>query len=188
MRLSDPRIPPLASEDWTEDQAALLAPMTTPEGLLNIYATLGHKPEAARAFLTWGRYVLRQSSLSPAQKELVILRIGWLCKSGYEFAQHSRLAKQAGLTGDDIEAIKTGPASPRWNDEQRTLLAAADELHANHHVADETWKSLSQWLPAEQLMDLVYVIGHYTQVCMILNAFGIQLENGQAPDPDLLRT
>ena len=67
-------------------------------------------------------------------------------------------------------------------------MTAADELHGNHHIGDATWSSLAAWLAAEQQMDLVYVIGHYTQVCMILNTFGIQLENGQAPDPDLLRT
>jgi hypothetical protein len=34
-------------------------------------------------------------------------------------------------------------------------------------------------------MDLVFVVGHYTQVCMILNTFGIQLDAGLSADADL---
>ena len=34
-------------------------------------------------------------------------------------------------------------------------------------------------------MDLVFTVGQYTQVSMILNTFGIQVEDGQIVDPDL---
>ena len=50
MRLSKPRVEPLKKADWTEDQAALLSNYETETGVLNIYATLGKKPAAARAF------------------------------------------------------------------------------------------------------------------------------------------
>jgi 4-carboxymuconolactone decarboxylase len=34
-------------------------------------------------------------------------------------------------------------------------------------------------------MDLVFTVGQYTQVSMILNSFGVQLDPGQTLDPDL---
>lgn len=185
MRLAEPRITTLEKSEWTDEQAALLAPYETPVGVLNIYRTLGRKPKAARAFLTWGRYVLRESSLGDRLKEMVILRIGWLCKSGYEFAQHSRLAARAGMTAEEIERIKAGPDADGWINEERAILKAAGELHATHFISDDTWRSLGAFLSDEQRMDLVYIIGHYTQVCMILNTFGIQLEGNQPLDPSL---
>ncbi|MEN9718814.1 MAG: hypothetical protein RIQ99_1692, partial [Pseudomonadota bacterium] len=36
-------------------------------------------------------------------------------------------------------------------------------------------------------MDLVYTVGQYTQVSMLLNSFGVQLDPGLEPDPDLDR-
>ena len=185
MRLIVPRIPPLEKEAWTEEQAALLAPYETSSGRLNIYRTLGRKPKAANAFLTWGRYVLRESSLDDRRKEIAILRIGWLCKSGYEFAQHSRLAARAGMTPAEIECIKTGPEAEAWKAGERAILRAADELHGGHFIGEPTWRALGDFLSDEQRMDLVYVVGHYTQVCMILNTFGIQLEEGRVVDEDL---
>lgn len=185
MRLRKPRIAPLEKADWTEDQAELLSKYETETGVLNIYRTLGRKPAAARAFLGWGRFVRLGTSLSQQQSELVILRIGWLCKSGYEFTQHSRLALKEGLTAEEIERIKIGPASPLWSEEQRLLLRAADELHQTYFIADGTWEALKAYLTEEQMMDLVYVVGHYTQVCMILNTFGVQVEPHQTMDESL---
>jgi hypothetical protein len=78
--------------------------------------------------------VLRQSSLDDRWRELLILRTGWLCKSGYEFAQHSRLAARAGMTRDEIERIKVSPVSAHWSHQERTLLASADELHSNYFI------------------------------------------------------
>ena len=34
-------------------------------------------------------------------------------------------------------------------------------------------------------MDMVFTAGQYTQVSMMLNSFGVQLDEGQVLDPDL---
>lgn len=183
MRLNTPRIKPLQDDEMDGDQSALLQPYRNERGLLNIYRTLGRQPRAARAFLGWGKYVLRESDFDARLRELAILRIGWLCKSGYEWTQHSRLARQLGCTDDEIERIKTGADAAGWSPIEILVLRAADELHAAHHITDQTWQALKGTLSEKHLMDLVFTIGHYTQVCMILNSFGIQVE-----DPLLLDT
>jgi alkylhydroperoxidase family enzyme len=185
MRLATPRIPPLVKSEWTDEQREVLEPFAKQGRLYNIYSTLGQCPDALKAFLAWGSYVLRRSSLNARERELVILRIGYLCRAGYEWAQHSRLGKQAGLTDSELARIKSGPRAVEWNLEDGLLLTAADELHRNYFVSDETWTRLRGFLTERQCMDLVFVIGHYTQVCMILNTFGIQLDPDLVCDPDL---
>lgn len=185
MRLDEPRIAPLKKSDWTGEQRELLERYENEGRVLNIFSTLALKPDAARSYLAWGGYVMRRSSLSDIQREILILRIGWLCKSGYEFAQHSRLALRAGLPQEDIERLKVGAEDPYWSDEHRTLIRAADELHEGHFVSDATWRELDAWFSDEQKMDIVYVVGHYTQTCMILNSFGIQVEPETRLDPEL---
>ena len=64
------------------------------------------------------------------------------------------------------------------------MLRATDELVSDHFVSDATWAALEE-LGDKPRMDLVFTVGQYTQVSMILNSFGVQLEEGDAPDPDL---
>lgn len=184
MRLTQPRIPPLAEAEWTDEQRAALEPFAKQGRLYNIYSTLGHNPTALQAFLAWGGYVLRRSQLDARARELVILRIGFLCRAGYEWAQHSRLGKQSGLTDLELERIKSGPIAREWSDQDRLLLTAADELHHCYFISDDTWLKLRACFNERQCMDLVFVIGHYTQVCMILNTFGIQLDADLELDKD----
>jgi alkylhydroperoxidase family enzyme len=187
VRLTEPRIAPASDTELDAEQAALLQPYRNERGLLNIYRTLARQPRAAKAFLGWGRYVLRESDFDARLRELAILRTGWLCKSGYEWTQHSRLARQLGFSNSDIERIKAGEHAPGWSPLEILVLRATDELHETHHITDATWQELRQRLSEHHLMDLVFTVGHYTQVCMILNAFGIQVEDGQSLD-DSLRT
>ena len=191
MRLRAPRIEPVDIDRLDEEQQQALAPFTNPDNkvgggrVLNIFRTLAHAPKALNAFLGWGSYVLsRRNALPEREREMVILRIGWLCRSGYEFAQHTRIGKNCGLTDAEIARIKAGPDADGWTDLESAMLRAADELVADHFVSDATWKALTE-LGDKGRMDLVFTVGQYTQVSMILNSFGIQLEDGDRPDPDL---
>lgn len=194
MRLKRPRIEPVDLDRLDETQREVLAPFANPENkvgggkILNIFRTLVHAPKALRAFLGWGNYILsRRSALPEREREMVILRVGWNCRSGYEFAQHARIGKDCGLTDADIARIKQGPEAEGWSATESAMLRAADELHADQFVSEQTWKDLAE-LGDKGRMDLVFTVGQYTQVSMMLNSFGIQLEDGDQPDPDLDHT
>ncbi|WP_252259581.1 carboxymuconolactone decarboxylase family protein [Erythrobacter aurantius] len=191
MRLKRPRIEPVDLDRLDETQAEALAPFTKPDNLvgggkvLNIFRTLVHAPKALRAFLGWGDYILsRRNALPAREREMVILRTGWNCGSGYEFAQHRRIGKLCGLSDEDIVRIKTGPDAEGWSPLEAAMLRAADELHADQFVSQASWDALAD-LGDKGRMDLVFTVGQYTQVSMMLNSFGIQLEDGDEPDPDL---
>lgn len=187
MHLSSPRIPPLADHDLTDAQRAAIKPVSQgPLGPLNIFRTLAHAPEALSAFLAWGSYVLsKKNALSPRDRELIILRIGFLCRSGYEWAQHTDIGLRAGLNAEEIARIKQGADAPGWSDSEAALLAACDELHARHFISDATWARLTAHFTQKQCMDAVFTAGQYTQVSMMLNTFGVQLDAGLPLDPDL---
>ncbi|HZZ88920.1 MAG TPA: carboxymuconolactone decarboxylase family protein, partial [Caulobacteraceae bacterium] len=108
MRLSAPRIAPLRDDEMTDEQRQALAPMSAGgRPVLNIFRTLVRAPKALARFNEWGSYVLsRRNSLPPREREIVILRVGFLCKSGYEFTQHTRIGLAEGLSADEIARIK----------------------------------------------------------------------------------
>ena len=186
MRLSKPRIAPLTDQEFTGEQKERLGKAAERTGgVLNIFRTLVRIPDAYRAFNWWGGYVLNRNSLSPRDREIVILRTGWLCKSGYEWTQHHRIGLESGLTAVDIERIKAGAGAEGWTGAERALIAASDDLNRDHFVSNATWAELLNHFSERQCMDVVFTAGQYTQVSMILNTFGIQLDAGQSLDPDL---
>jgi alkylhydroperoxidase family enzyme len=192
LRLNAPRIEPVDLDRLDADQRAALAPFLENDGgkvgggrVLNIFRTLAHAPKALTAFLGWGSYILsRRSALSERDRELVILRTGYNCRSGYEWTQHKRIGLDCDLSEAEVERIKAGPDADGWTDIDRAMLRATDELTGQHFVTDATWAALAP-LGDKGRMDLVFTVGQYTQVSMILNSFGIQVEEGWEVDPDL---
>lgn len=182
MRLSAPRIAPLDDAEMTDDQREAMKGMPT----LNIFRTLARAPKALTRFNEWGSYVLsRRNSLPAREREIVILRVGYLCKSGYEFTQHTRIGLQNGLSEAEIASIKRGADAGGWSTADAALIRAADELVKDHFVSDATWAALGAHFDDKQRMDVVFTVGQYTQVSMFLNTFGVQLDPGQTLDPDL---
>lgn len=186
MRTSKPRIAALPDSALSAEQKEMLAPIAANGRVLNIFRTLIHAPKALRGFLEWGNYVLsRRNDLPAREREIVILRIGFLCRSGYEWTQHHAIGLRSGLTAEEIERIKKGGGAPGWSPPDAALLRASDELHNGQFITDATWAELGKHFSQKQCMDVVFTAGQYTQVSMMLNTFGVQLDEGQTLDPDL---
>jgi 4-carboxymuconolactone decarboxylase len=183
MRLGKARIAPLTDGELGPEQEEVLKPFRP--RVFNIFRTLARAPKALDRFNQWGGYVLsRRNDLSERQREIVILRTGFLCKSGYEWTQHVVIGKRCGLSDDEIARIKQG-ASAGWDAADAALIRAADELHAEQFVSDATWAALTAHFSEKQCMDVVFTAAQYTQVSMMLNSFGVQLDEGLTLDPDL---
>lgn len=179
MRLDKPRLAPL-------DDAQLDAETRERLGkgpILNIFRTLAHHPKLLKRWLVFGNHVLAHNTLPARERELVILRIGWLCQAGYEWGQHVRIAQQSGLSDADIERIPHGPEAPGWSALDQLLLRATDELHGDAFISDATWAALSEHLDEKQRVDLVFTVGQYNMVSMALNTLGVQPEPGLARLP-----
>ena len=178
MRLSEPRIKALEADEWSQAAAEIMQPFVAQGRVFNIFKTLANHPELARRWLVFGNHILGKSTLSERDRELVILRIGYLCQSGYEWGQHVLIARQAGMSDDEIRLARTGPETEGVAEFDRLLLQATDELHNDAHITDETWQGLAENYSTEQMMDLVFTVGQYNLVSMALNSFGVQADEG----------
>jgi 4-carboxymuconolactone decarboxylase len=145
----------------------------------NVLALLARYPALSKAFLTFNKHLLSRSSLSARVRELAILRVSWLRRAEYEWAQHAVLAeKRAGVSREEIEAVKEGPMASVWSPLESAILRAVDELHADAFVGDATWDALSAGLDERQLMDLVFTVGAYDLLAMAFKTFGLELDPG----------
>jgi alkylhydroperoxidase family enzyme len=182
------RVSPLLPPDW--DEVTHDAVSAFPSGRdfvlanyrgggargMNGLGVMLRHPALAKAFLTFNNHVAVKSSISRRVRELAILRISWLRRSEYEFAQHVVLARNAGVTEADIERVQRGPDAPGWDAFDAELVRAVDELHSDARISDKTWERLSAQYGLTEMMDLVFTVGCYEILAMVFKTFGVQPE------------
>ena len=178
MHLSQPRIAPVADVAALDDESRALLSATETAQTVNIFRTLVRHPKLLKRWTVFANHILFKSSLPLRDRELLILRVGWLCRAEYEWSQHALMARSVGISDEEIRRVTAGPDAPGWSGFDAALLRGADELHADSFVSDSTWSALAERYSAEQLMDLVFTVGQYTLVSMALNSFGVQLDAG----------
>jgi alkylhydroperoxidase family enzyme len=171
--MTDVRIAPLKDDELNPIQHELIAPYARSGRIDNVFRTMVRHPDLMRRWLPLVNHVLFKSSLSAREREILILRTGWLCRSRYEWAQHIVAARRLGFSDLDIEAIAAGAGLSSAED---ILLRAADQLHSASGIDQQVWELLSRYYEQQQLMDIVFTVGQYTLVAMALNSFGVELD------------
>jgi alkylhydroperoxidase family enzyme len=153
----------------------------------NIFTTLARHRRLFRRWLWFAGALMPGGVLPRADTELLILRVAHNCGSEYEWAQHERIARTAGLEREEVERVREGPAAG-WSERQRLLLRAADELHAERNISSELWAELRPLYSDRELIELCMLVGHYEMLAMTLNSLGVQPDRlGSGGAPRLLR-
>ncbi|MCT2399725.1 carboxymuconolactone decarboxylase family protein [Novosphingobium mangrovi (ex Huang et al. 2023)] len=158
-----------------------------PEGmpLAPFFATLAHSPEFFAGYIDLGVTASIRSALPARVRELAILRTGWLHGAPYIWGEHVHSSRDRVLSREDIERITQGSQAGGWDELDRAVLRAAEELHANSMIGDETWNLLASHLDARQLLELPIVVGHYVMTAYVQNSLRTRLTDN---NPDGLET
>lgn len=179
MRLSKPRIAPLPESELTEEQRNIVAPMKQRYGIVfNVLKTLMRNMNLLNSWNGFAAHIMANSTLDARLREMLIMRVGWLTQSDYEWGQHVLMSAPAGLTHADHLRLKEGPDAAGWNELEKALLQATDELIADAFIQDKTWNVLTRHLSTQQIMDAVFTVGQYNMLAMALNSLGVQREEG----------
>jgi alkylhydroperoxidase family enzyme len=141
----------------------------------NLYRALGNHPALAAAWTEFAR-AIRYESRNPRElRELMILRGAQLMRSEYEWAQHLKLARKAGVREAQIAALadwrKSAEFTPR---EKAALLLAEAVTQAN--VTDEVYAEVARHFDHRDFVELVLTAAFYAMVGRVLDALRIQLE------------
>jgi alkylhydroperoxidase family enzyme len=143
---------------------------------------VAHHPDLLAPFLRFSA-ALAGGALPRRASELLALRAAWNCRSAFEGGHHARYARDAGLDAAEIRRVALGPESADWSEADRALLRAADELHASHRIGDDTWRRLASTWNDAQLVEIPFVVGHYSMLAMVCGATGVPVEDHLEPLP-----
>lgn len=178
-----PRIGHAPREEWTDDHREVFAfwgePNSWEEGSkTNVISVMGNHPPLGKVFNIWGKHFLMSNTLNTRQLEILILRVSWRVKSAYEWHNHVGYAINAGMTLEEVGAIRNFPDGGNWIEEEAAMMCAVDDLIDNNVISDATWETLTKTLDKQQMMDLTFTIGHYVMTSWALASFGVEIEGG----------
>jgi 4-carboxymuconolactone decarboxylase len=178
-----PRIGFVPKDQWTDETREVFAfwgePNAWEEGSrTNVLQVMGNHPALGKIYNQWGKHFLMNNSLPVRVLEIIILRVAVLANSAYEWHNHVGYGMNAGLTLEEIAAIRDYPAGGTWNELEDAVLRSVGELLADGVISDATWAALQNGFDTRQMMDLVFTIGHYVMTSWALSSMGVEIEGG----------
>jgi 4-carboxymuconolactone decarboxylase len=190
------RLAPLPFTEWDEEtRATLLQFLRRPEIYLSgspdappmpiVLEMFAHHLPLSAAWLPFTEMLAGEDARLRAEiRELLILRVAWRTGSGYEWAQHSRMGADAGLTASQIDAVVVGPGAAAWTPLERALLRAVDEMIDDHSVSEATWAELASAFGPAEIFELLFLVGGYVCLAAVLNSIGLQSPLPATPRDD----
>jgi len=141
----------------------------------NLYKGLGNHPALLAAWTEFSK-TLRHDTRTPRDlRELVILRGAQLMKSEYEWAQHLRMARKAGVSEAKIGALARWRDSKEFDAREKAALLLAEAV-TQGRVSDEVYAEAMRHFDHHDYVELSIVAAFYAMVGRMLDAMGIQLE------------
>lgn len=181
--MTEGRIPRLPVEE--AKAAAESAGVPAQMADLSIFQVLLRHAPLARRFSDFLGYLLFENRLDGRLRELVIMRIGWVTASEYEWAQHWRVGPFFGADHPDLLAVRSWEDHDGFGPAERAVLAATDEVLTDGAVSAPTWEACRSALDDDvtALLELVFAIGCWRMVSEVLRSLEVPLEDGVDPWP-----
>jgi len=165
------RVPPQPPDDWSAATRAVLG-AAPQQGRLHLPAVVAWHPALLAPYMGWATAVARQGVLSPRDNALLALRTALRCGSEFEWGVH---VAHGQLSAEEVGRVADGPEAG-WTPRDAALLRAADELHDATVIGETTWEDLAGMFANDALLEIVFVVGHYTMLSMVANTAGVQPE------------
>lgn len=172
----NPRIPlvnPPYAADVAEHFAKLMPPGMAP---LKLFRTVAHNPRVLGRMRRGG--LLDKGSITPREREIMILRTCARCGAEYEWGVHvAFFGQQAGFTQAQVHAtVSGGHGDPAWTPQEQLLIRLSDELHDTSRISEPLWAQLNQHWQSAQLLELMMLAGLYHAVSYLVNGTHLELE------------
>jgi 4-carboxymuconolactone decarboxylase len=141
----------------------------------NLYRCLANHPRLVAAWSDFSRALRHDTRTPRALRELVILRGAQLMRSEYEWAQHLKMARGAGVSEDKIRELSLWKDSDLFDAREKAALLLAEAV-TNGRVSDEVYQEVTRHFDQHDYVELSITAAFYAMVGRMLDAMGVQLE------------
>ena len=144
---------------------------------IHLYRMVAHAPGLLGPFMALGAAQFNTTVLPPACREALVLRVAMHHRSAYEIHHHQRMALDAGLSAEAIEALLAGAKhSPAWSPALQDLLAFTDELVFGQDPEPSLVGRLVAAYGHRGYVEAALVVGFYRMVATFIQATGLAPE------------
>ena len=126
--------------------------------------------------MVFANHCLLKSSLTPRDRELVILRAGETSHFEYEWAQHNRIGLEAGLSQGSTVSKKA--ATPPAGAIPKKPCLSPSTKSDKKNLSDTNWKALAAHYNEQQILDIIFTASNYALLAMALNTLGVEVDDG----------
>jgi 4-carboxymuconolactone decarboxylase len=152
--------------------------VTTADGrLIGPLNALLLRPEVAVKFWEFGASVATHTTLSPREREVVVIAVGAVWGADYELYCHCALARNAGLSDHAVSTLAGGGMPDDLNDRETIAALLARQLSTGHRIDDELYREAEQAFGATGLFDIAALMGQFHMVCTVLTLFAVPAPN-----------
>lgn len=140
--------------------------------------------ELGRSVQDVGAAIRYRGALSDRARELAILVVGAYWKADFEVYAHERVARRVGLEPAIVDALVAGREPTGLEGELAAVHRFAVEALPDGRVGDATYRQAVDALGEQTVIELVVLIGYYTLLAQLLNAFevGVPVDPGPSGD------
>lgn len=124
------------------------------------------------AFQVW-----RATGLEPRAREIVILRCAYRKQSTYEWHQHVRIARDAGLSDEVINGVRNWTDATVFSGDERALLGYVDELAESSRPSDAAFEAVSRNRSTGEVFGVTFLITLYFQLAHVMAALDLETED-----------
>jgi alkylhydroperoxidase family enzyme len=191
IRGKPPRLPALPAAERTAKQQSMLDEMSMvvvdgvrkPREDRPALEIMIRHAELYQAHMEVAKRYLSDCEMQIRDRELAILRVGWLSQAPMEWGSHVKIAKRNGVSAQEIAQVIEGSSAAAWSKRDRAIVRAVEELHFDSMVSDATWGDLQEFYNDRKLIELVILVGQYKTVAYYQNSLRLPLPEG---NPGLL--
>jgi alkylhydroperoxidase family enzyme len=171
------RLPYLNPSDLSPENQDLL------ERPINLNRLLVNSPNCRRAGLYLAQFIRYGSRLDSRLRELAIMTVGYLTRAPYEWSHHVILARDFGVSDDDIRGLVDFLEGRAHGLDAHAALAvtAAREMTGDIAMSAATFDALHEFLSDEEMVDIVVTIAHYNAMVRVLASFDVEVEDDYLP-------
>lgn len=175
-----PRIAPRQQDEMSAEEMDLCISVRAAIGLTDhsripeYMRTLIKHPPLYRCQMEMGTAIFK-GTIPPRDRELAVLRIGWLSRAPFEWGEHVDISKRYGVTDAEVDRVTRGSSAPGWSEHDAAILRGVEELIGDQALSDATWATLARSWNEQQLIEFPMMVGQYVATAFLQNTLRMRL-------------
>jgi 4-carboxymuconolactone decarboxylase len=170
------RVPEAVRDDFPEELKYVWDAVAEGREVPRIFKAMGNNPHLLRAYLRLGNGLWNHCGLDLPTRELVILRAALNKRSVYEWHQHVRIGRDAGLRDERIDALHNWQTSEQFDEREKVLLAYADAMSKDEPPPAETLQRMVDTWGLSTTIGVTLLVPFYEMTGKFLAAMDVQPE------------